>query len=377
MITFGRTLPITIYPAFWLMAVLLGWLNSNSIVGMAIWVPVIFVSVLIHELGHALTARAFGQDASIDLVALGGLTKRTETQRLPLHKEFLIVLNGPLAGLGLFALAYYTLKIIGRRDEYLTYAFLVAINVNLFWTIVNLLPIQPLDGGKLFSIMMEAIFGFRGVKIALFLSIALAGVLALVCFLFQLVLAGAFFMIFAFESYRAWKSTLPMVEGDTNEELHAKMQQVQRYIEQGRLADAESLARHLRSGTGSGVLHTQASELLALSLGRQNQLQEAYDLLQKSKSHLSDQGVMLLHQLAFRLELWREAADLGTQAFQIAPTPEIAVLNARAYAHLGLLEPTVGWLRAARRAGMSDLCEVLEHPDFEVFRRDPDFLKLS
>ena len=39
-----------------------------------IWVFVIFISILVHEFGHALTACYFGQKPRIELVAFGGLT---------------------------------------------------------------------------------------------------------------------------------------------------------------------------------------------------------------------------------------------------------------------------------------------------------------
>ncbi|MCE2982169.1 MAG: M50 family metallopeptidase, partial [Parachlamydia sp.] len=97
MIYIPGKIPIRIFPFFWLLIVMIGWLNTQSIPETAIWAAVIFISVLIHEFGHALTAVAFGQEAEISLVGLGGLTKR-EGPTLAKWKDFIIVLNGPLAG---------------------------------------------------------------------------------------------------------------------------------------------------------------------------------------------------------------------------------------------------------------------------------------
>ncbi|MBS0653626.1 MAG: stage IV sporulation protein FB, partial [Verrucomicrobia bacterium] len=61
MITIPGKIPISIYPTFWLFAALIGYMNSMSLIGTVIWIGIIFVSVLFHEFGHALTAWAFGQ----------------------------------------------------------------------------------------------------------------------------------------------------------------------------------------------------------------------------------------------------------------------------------------------------------------------------
>ena len=64
--------------------------------------------------------------------------------------------------------------IIPSKRTILAYALEVAVNVNLFWTILNLLPVFPLDGGHLMKIMLEKVFGIRGIKFAFFVSMLLA-----------------------------------------------------------------------------------------------------------------------------------------------------------------------------------------------------------
>jgi hypothetical protein len=67
---------------FWLAAALLGWNACRSMAGgdqrlllqmLGIWIGVVFVSILVHEMGHALAYRAFGQGAHIVLYHFGGL----------------------------------------------------------------------------------------------------------------------------------------------------------------------------------------------------------------------------------------------------------------------------------------------------------------
>src|SRR5271155_1717567 len=111
MIILPGTIPIRIHPIFWLMGLLLGWLISQSLIGMFIWLGIIFISVLVHEFGHALAALAFGQSSHIDLIAFGGLTTR-QGGKLKLWQEFVVVASGPLAGLCLCFAAYW-LKDVG------------------------------------------------------------------------------------------------------------------------------------------------------------------------------------------------------------------------------------------------------------------------
>src|SRR5579872_2281558 len=101
MLHFSGRIPLTIYPAFWIFSALIGFWISESLTGMFIWMGIIFVSVLFHEFGHALTAALFGLRPRIELVAMGGLTYH-EGHKLPFWKQFLIVFDGPLFGFFLY-----------------------------------------------------------------------------------------------------------------------------------------------------------------------------------------------------------------------------------------------------------------------------------
>ena len=188
--TNSRRIPIRIHPFFWLFALLIGWFYTSDIVGMLIWVGVIFVSVLFHELGHAVTAIFFGQEASIQLVIFGGITTRTG-KKLSLWKEFLITLNGPLAGFILGVAAFAAATWFHVETPVVLSTLKILIFVNIFWSVVNLLPVLPLDGGHLLRIVLEGIFGWKGTRIALFVGMVLGVLLSILFFVIQQLFMGA------------------------------------------------------------------------------------------------------------------------------------------------------------------------------------------
>jgi Zn-dependent protease len=112
------------------------------------------VSVVLHELGHALTARRFGLPVrSITLVALGGYTEIAEERSDPVQ-ELLVALAGPAASAALAllgALAWWASPwpLVG----------LAALHLALTNTVIaalNMLPCLPLDGGR----VLRAVFWF-------------------------------------------------------------------------------------------------------------------------------------------------------------------------------------------------------------------------
>ena len=62
--------PVQIHWSFFLVAALLGF--SRDLYVLLVWMGVVFVSVLLHEMGHALVGRRFGMHPEIFLYAMGG-----------------------------------------------------------------------------------------------------------------------------------------------------------------------------------------------------------------------------------------------------------------------------------------------------------------
>lgn len=374
MINIPGRIPVYISPFFWLLAAAIGWLSSMSLFGTLIWMGIVLVSVLIHEYGHALTAVAFGQNARIELVGFGGVTHRRGGTKLPMWKEFLIVLNGPVAGLALSAVCLWMNKaLFSSRPESLPAEItLIGYYVNLFWTFVNLLPIMPLDGGKLLSILLESLFGLKGTKIALFISLVLSAVIGTYFFAKQNFLIGSLFFIFTYESFRAWKESLALTESDRSYIIQHLMKEAERDLHSGAKEEALKKFLRVRDAAGSGVLYQSATENAAILLSQQGKDKDAWELLKAVKDP-NPEAVALLQTLAFHLGKYDEAVAYGEKAFRQRPTCDVALTNAMAHAQLHQVTQTIGWLASAAHELGHPLGDVLERKEFDAIRSDPRF----
>jgi hypothetical protein len=90
-------IPVRVHPMFWLVALLLGFRGNPKPQELVLWVAVVFVSILVHELGHALAARAHGWEPWITLHGFGGLASYRPTRQTP-RSRILITLAGPAPG---------------------------------------------------------------------------------------------------------------------------------------------------------------------------------------------------------------------------------------------------------------------------------------
>lgn len=167
---------------------------------------VIFFSILIHELGHALASKKFGCDSiRIALIMFGGYATHTPTTRI---KSVIISLAGPAFGL-MFGLAAYATSVWGGpllslgtdgvMVELLAYIYLI----NFFWTFFNLIPIYPLDGAQaLFHGMTLRLAPNRAMIWVARLSMGLCIVLGLVAYNFGQFIVIAFFAFFFMDNLR-------------------------------------------------------------------------------------------------------------------------------------------------------------------------------
>ena len=114
----------------------------------------VFILIFFHELGHFETARLFKYKTDkIYLYPTGGISKFTGTINQTFIKELLVLINGPLFQI----ITYLLIKNIYPYERSLVYLK----NVHYSILIFNLLPIYPLDGGKLVNLFLNKILSFR------------------------------------------------------------------------------------------------------------------------------------------------------------------------------------------------------------------------
>ena len=173
---------IRIHPLFWLGAALLG---ANTLDAglhfLLIWIVVVFLSILVHELGHAVAFRRFGSDSHIVLWMFGGLAVPYSAVSGRVRR-IIVYLAGPLAGFMLLGVVYGTHRLTGwggRHGIEIAHLYAWLFLVNLYWGIFNLLPVFPLDGGQVARELCEAKWRGRGLVVALKISIAVAGGVAI------------------------------------------------------------------------------------------------------------------------------------------------------------------------------------------------------
>lgn len=363
-------IPLTITPSFWILAALIAYLGSSTTMQFLSWIIIVALSVVVHELGHALTARFWGQRSEIILGSLGGTTiYRAGAKPLSRLKEFFVVLAGPLFGF-LLALGAYLLLGFSLNSPNLFFFLYYMAFANIFWSCFNLLPVHPFDGGKLMSIVFEGVFGPTGLRISYLLSGIIAVVLIGVCMAYSQIFAAVLMVLCAYESFRSYRerrffqTTAKEKEQDLLEPI-----EVEWANSQPELA-IEHLEAHVKK-TGDSRAALRLAEMYAAT----GKTQKAYNLLHSEKV-LDIDSLKLLQLVSYKLGLWQEALDAGNQIFREVQDPSCAIMNAFCAAHLNDVKSAVNWLVTVKKTKAVDMNAVLAASDFDSIRHDPLFKSL-
>ncbi|MEO1528496.1 MAG: site-2 protease family protein [Planctomycetota bacterium] len=241
--------PVRVSWTFWLGAMVFGYnlclafpnlygspvTTQGSALGIGplliVWTLCLFLSILIHELGHALAFRYYGLHSSLVLYHFGGLaiptggyTPGKSISRIGDREQLVISLAGPalqiiaaVVVILVVKLGGYEVEIFKEMPSYLKqlpwvtegeqipsqglYA-LVSFFVypSIVWALLNLVPVWPLDGGRI----ARSIVVMTGGTVAqsLWISIICAGAIALYCLQVKQPFMAVFFGMFAFMSFQ-------------------------------------------------------------------------------------------------------------------------------------------------------------------------------
>lgn len=222
-----------IHPLFWVSCALPGVVyyqypsireQIGGLVAFLLWMAAVLVSIGAHEIGHVLAARLFGARLRVFLSGFGdrlfGLEGLRRWQRL------VVLLAGPLANAILFGIGWSVmfLPLPVEWRLFLAPGLWLLLWVNAFWCLLNLLPLWPLDGGRLAVELGDAVLGRRGQTLALLLSLAITvGLIVFVGLWMRVTLVNRFdpaypvyfvyFCILALYCYAFWLSAFRALWG--------------------------------------------------------------------------------------------------------------------------------------------------------------------
>lgn len=160
----------------WTFIILIAWvfisyyrLEQNMSQGLmgVVFVLSLFVCVILHELGHALTAKRYNiKTKSITLLPIGGLAQLEKMPENPLQ-ELWVAIAGPLVNVVIAAIIYLMLSLTGTLPDLSGTQEVVSLQEIGFWfqlflantilVIFNLIPAFPMDGGR----VLRALLAFR------------------------------------------------------------------------------------------------------------------------------------------------------------------------------------------------------------------------
>lgn len=135
---------------------------------------IIFGSVFLHELGHVYAAKHFNVKVdSINLNLLGGMAAFNPSTLLKPREEIIIGAAGPAVSIMLAALGIMGISILPTNFVLISLA-----SINILLAGFNLLPLFPMDGGRILRAMLSWAFNFKfGTQIACFTSFILSAIM--------------------------------------------------------------------------------------------------------------------------------------------------------------------------------------------------------
>ncbi|MDR1191848.1 MAG: site-2 protease family protein [Verrucomicrobiales bacterium] len=194
--------PVQVQPWFWLVAFLLGggfrmrggfdWLPVLE------WMTVIFLSLMVHELGHAFAVRRFGGWPVIELQMFGGVTYYEN--RFDRKERLIISAAGPACSLALMVAAAASLYLL-PVPPFLREITWMTMWINGIWTVFNLLPVLPMDGGQI----LRDVLGPRHFRLSCMIGMLTAVIIGVVLFHYGWTFAAVLLGFMAFQNYRAMR----------------------------------------------------------------------------------------------------------------------------------------------------------------------------
>lgn len=169
-----------------------------------LWAPILFFSVLAHELGHAGAYGALGLGPSLVVLGqMGGVTYN-DTPRKP-WQQFVVSVAGPLLSFVLAAGSWALYNFVEplSADPMLSIMLPQMVWANVFWGIFNLFPIVPLDGGIALWSIAQSVATPRGAyQFSVWSSITFSAIVLALSLLLGQIFIAAFAGFFIYSNWK-------------------------------------------------------------------------------------------------------------------------------------------------------------------------------
>lgn len=328
----------------------------------------IAVFTIIHELGHAVSARHNGAHAEISLGFLAGYASYAPTRPISRLGHAVISFSGP--GIHIATSVAVLLALGANPLDPSSFDDTAAASA-IWWAgpvigVLNLIPILPLDGGHIVLQGLDRLIPGRSHRVMLLFSIGVTGLAAIIMFVnpdlrgFGIFIA--FLMVTQLQMLGAAKEPQsPWISA------HNAL-----------AAGKENRARRLLIAALSHSRPDNVPRALALEAG---QLRALVELLPEPKPFGDPTNEYLLANILISLGEFEEAAHYAAGSFERNPNTLSASAVARASGALGDHATAIGWLRAAADVGTSpvglasvidgspELTGLRAHPEVQEIRR--------
>jgi stage IV sporulation protein FB len=227
-------IPVRVSPWFWLGSAIFGYgITQGDPRQLFLWEIAVFISILVHEMGHAVMIRYFGESPRVVLMLMGGLAmgggRRGSGEQIaisaagPVAQILLAVLTIALVraggheypshvvgGIPFWNNSWYDLE--GRGLPELPFEGLQTfvgyiVWPSIVWAVLNLVPVFPLDGGQIARAVMASWNPRDGVRQSLLVSAIAGAAIALYGFKQQQPYMGMMFAALAFDNFQTYQMT--------------------------------------------------------------------------------------------------------------------------------------------------------------------------
>jgi Zn-dependent protease len=322
-------IPTKIDPSFLVLSLFLAASRGLNPPLLLEWLVVVFISVLLHEMGHALVARQFGLSPQITLHSMGGLTSWSEVTEIAPLKHLAISLAGPAAGFLLGGVLYLAGPTLLRAapSELLTVAYQDLLWVNIGWGVFNLFPILPLDGGHVLLTLERWLTKKQDQIISR--TISLLGALTITYLAFALrsswvALLGIWF------AYSNATFLVHRVKASRDKKLDARLEDARQAITDEKFDLAVDIIAGIQKKALTQYTRSEASRLLIFTFIKLKRYKEAEEELIKFYGRFGYHEHYLQGLLSFeKKEMSRAIPDLKT-AFHYTPEYQLGLILSQA-----------------------------------------------